>query len=89
MARPSRSSTSTHSLNGRPSWCPASSTITSVADLAGKHIAATIGTDPYFFLLQALEEAGVPLDSVTVENLQHADGWAALQNGVGRRLGGP
>ena len=60
---------------------PGDSTIASVADLAGKHIAATIGTDPYFFLLQSLEEAGVPLDSVTIENLQHADGWAALQNG--------
>ena len=61
---------------------PAGSAITSVADLAGKNIAATKGTDPYFFLLQALDEAGVSLNDVTVQNLQHADGWAALQNGA-------
>src|SRR6185369_17352942 len=39
------------------------------------------GTDPYFFLLQALEAEGLSADDVIVENLQHADGWAALQNG--------
>ena len=44
-------------------------------------VAATKGTDPYFFLLQSLEEAGVPLDEVDVQNLQHADGRAALENG--------
>ena len=33
-----------------------------VADLKGKKIAATKGTDPYFFLLQALEEAGLAPD---------------------------
>ena len=70
----------------QPEWSaiviPAGSSIASVADLKGKNIAATKGTDPYFFLLQALEEAGVPLTDVTVQNLQHADGWAALQNGA-------
>ncbi|MET1053095.1 MAG: ABC transporter substrate-binding protein, partial [Mycetocola sp.] len=30
---------------------------------------------------QALEEAGLSQNDVTIENLQHADGWAALQNG--------
>ena len=57
------------------------SDITSVADLAGKSVAATKGTDPYFFLVQALEEAGLSLSDVTVEQLQHADGRAALENG--------
>lgn len=57
------------------------STITEVEELKGKKIAATKGTDPYFFLLQALEEAGLSQTDVTIENLQHADGWAALQNG--------
>lgn len=70
----------------QPEWAaiviPAGSSIASVADLAGKNIAATKGTDPYFFLLQALEEAGVSLNDVTIQNLQHADGWAALQNGA-------
>ncbi|MFJ4225800.1 aliphatic sulfonate ABC transporter substrate-binding protein [Microbacterium sp. NPDC089695] len=57
------------------------SDITSVEDLAGTSIAATKGTDPYFFLLQALEEAGLSVDDVEVQNLQHADGRAALDGG--------
>ena len=69
----------------QPEWSAlvvaADSDITSVADLAGKSVAATTGTDPYFFLAQALEEAGLGLSDVTVEQLQHADGRAALENG--------
>ncbi|WP_372967084.1 aliphatic sulfonate ABC transporter substrate-binding protein [Microbacterium sp.] len=57
------------------------SDITSVEDLAGTSIAATKGTDPYFFLLQALEEAGLSADDVEIQNLQHADGRAALDGG--------
>ncbi|WP_127794839.1 aliphatic sulfonate ABC transporter substrate-binding protein [Agromyces sp. LHK192] len=55
--------------------------VESVEDLKGKQVAATKGTDPYFFLLQSLEAEGVEPDEITVQNLQHADGWAALQNG--------
>ena len=55
--------------------------ITKVADLKGKSVAATKGTDPYFFLLQSLSEAGLSAKDVTVQNLQHADGRAALENG--------
>lgn len=69
----------------QPEWSAlvvgADSDITSVADLAGKSVAATKGTDPYFFLVQALEEAGLSLSDVTVEQLQHADGRTALENG--------
>ncbi|RFA20591.1 aliphatic sulfonate ABC transporter substrate-binding protein [Subtercola boreus] len=69
----------------QPNWAalvvPANSAIKTVADLKGKSIAATKGTDPYFFLVQALAANGLSLDDVTVQNLQHADGWAALQNG--------
>ena len=69
----------------QPEWAaivvPAGSDIDSVDDLAGRSVAATKGTDPYFFLLQALEEAGVPLADVEVQNLQHADGRVALENG--------
>lgn len=55
--------------------------ISTVADLKGKSVAATKGTDPYFFLLQSLSEAGLSAKDVTVQNLQHADGRAALENG--------
>lgn len=57
------------------------SDITSLEDLEGASIAATKGTDPYFFLLQALEEGGLSLADVEVQNLQHADGRAALDGG--------
>ncbi|EZP29752.1 aliphatic sulfonate ABC transporter substrate-binding protein [Microbacterium oleivorans] len=57
------------------------SDITSVADLKGKKVAATSGTDPYFFLLQALETAGLSVKDVDVQNLQHADGRSALDGG--------
>ena len=60
----------------------AGSDITEVSDLAGKSVAATKGTDPYFFLIQALNEAGIPLADVDIQNLQHADGKAALESGA-------
>jgi sulfonate transport system substrate-binding protein len=85
LARSNGSPIQVIDIYSQPEWAalvvPADSPIASVADLRGKHIAATIGTDPYFFLLQSLEEAGVPLEEVTIENLQHADGWAALAGG--------
>ncbi|MFP5341574.1 MAG: aliphatic sulfonate ABC transporter substrate-binding protein [Candidatus Limnocylindria bacterium] len=85
LARANGSPIQVIDIYSQPEWSaivvPAGSPITSVADLKGRTIAATKGTDPYFFLLQALEEAGVALSDVTVETLQHADGWAALQNG--------
>ena len=85
LARSNGSPIQVIDIYSQPEWSaivvPAESTITSVADLKGRKIAATKGTDPYFFLLQALEEAGLAPTDVTVEVLQHADGWAALQNG--------
>lgn len=57
------------------------SPIASVADLRGKKIAATKGTDPYFFLLRSLDEAGVSTSEVEIVNLQHADGKVALERG--------
>jgi sulfonate transport system substrate-binding protein len=85
LARSNGSPIQVIDIYSQPEWSalvvPADSPITSVADLAGKRIAATKGTDPYFFLLQSLQEAGLAASDVTVEVLQHADGWAALQNG--------
>ncbi|PYB70277.1 aliphatic sulfonate ABC transporter substrate-binding protein [Rhizobium wuzhouense] len=55
--------------------------ITSVADLKGKSIAVTRGTDPHIFLVRALAEAGLSEKDVTLVLLQHADGKLALQRG--------
>ncbi|MDO5633542.1 MAG: aliphatic sulfonate ABC transporter substrate-binding protein [Micrococcus sp.] len=85
LARANGSPIKTISIYSQPEWAalvvPADSDITEVADLEGKEVAATRGTDPYFFLIQALEEAGVDRNAVTVQNLQHADGRSALENG--------
>jgi len=85
LARANNSPIRTIDIYSQPEWATlvvdGDSELRTVADLAGKRVAATKGTDPYFFLLQALEEAGVDLGDVTVENLQHADGRTALTNG--------
>ena len=50
-------------IASRPEWSalmvPPGSDITDVAQLAGRTVAATRGTDPYFFAVQAIEAAGV------------------------------
>lgn len=85
LARSNGSPIQVIAIYSQPEWAalvaPAGSDITSVEQLRGKNVAATKGTDPYFFLLQALEAHGLSPADVTVQNLQHADGWAALQNG--------
>jgi sulfonate transport system substrate-binding protein len=53
----------------------------SVADLKGKKVAVTKGTDPYFFLLQSLATAGLSPSDIEIVNLQHADGKTALERG--------
>jgi sulfonate transport system substrate-binding protein len=86
LARSNGSPIQTIDIYSQPNWAailvPAGSSITDVDQLAGKSIAATKGTDPYFFLLQALAEAGLSIDDVTLQNLQHADGKAALESGA-------
>ncbi len=86
LARSNGSPIKTIGVYSQPEWSalvvPADSDITSVADLAGRNVAATSGTDPYFFLVQALATEGLTPGDVTVQNLQHADGWAALQSGA-------
>lgn len=75
----------TIAVANRPEWAALvrapGSTIDDVGQLAGSVAAATRGTDPYFFLVQALQEAGVPRERVEILNLQHADGRAALFGG--------
>lgn len=59
----------------------ADSPINSVADLRGKRVAATPGTDPGIFLLRALDAAGLSRSDITQVPLQHSDGRLALDRG--------
>ena len=52
-----------------------------VADLKGKRVAVTRGTDPHIFLVRALLGAGLPTKDVKLVLLQHADGKTALMRG--------
>ncbi|WP_026551635.1 aliphatic sulfonate ABC transporter substrate-binding protein [Arthrobacter sp. H20] len=85
LARSNGSPIKTIDIYSQPEWAALvtneNSDIQEIEDLRGKSIAATKGTDPYFFLLQALEAGGIDPSEVTVQNLQHADGRAALANG--------
>ncbi len=51
------------------------------ADLRGKRVAVTRGTDPHIFLVRALARAGLTEKDVKLVLLQHADGRAALARG--------
>ena len=69
----------------RPEWTalvvPKDSPIRSLADLKGRKVAATKGTDPYLFLLRALQTVGLSRKDIEHVPLQHADGLAALRAG--------
>jgi sulfonate transport system substrate-binding protein len=85
VARANGAPIKTVAVLGQPEWAAVvvakGSPVTTVAQLKGKKVAATKGTDPYFFLLQSLQQAGLKPRDVTVVNLQHADGKAALERG--------
>jgi sulfonate transport system substrate-binding protein len=55
--------------------------IAKVAELKGKRVAVTRGTDPHIFLVRALAEAGLTEKDVKLVLLQHADGRLALERG--------
>ena len=69
----------------RPEWTALvtarDSRIASVADLKGKRVAVTRGTDPHIFLVRALLDAGLSEKDITPVLLQHADGKTALIRG--------
>lgn len=69
----------------RPEWTalvvPKDSPIKTLADLRGKKVAATKGTDPYLFLLRALHTVGLKRSDIEHVGLQHADGRVALEQG--------
>lgn len=57
------------------------SPLKSVQDLKGKKVAATKGTDPFFFLLRTLHAHGLKKDDVEIVHLQHPEGRVALEQG--------
>src|ERR1700735_2641236 len=69
----------------RPEWTALVTTrdskIATVADLKGKRVAVTRGTDPHIFLVRALLGAGLSEKDITPVLLQHADGKTALIRG--------
>ncbi|HEY4552641.1 MAG TPA: aliphatic sulfonate ABC transporter substrate-binding protein [Bacillaceae bacterium] len=84
MAKAKGSPIETVYIFSKPEWTALAASdrsIQSVKDLKGKKVAATLGTDPYIFLLRALEEHGVNASDVEIVNLQHGDGASALLSG--------
>jgi sulfonate transport system substrate-binding protein len=85
LAKANGSAIQTVYIYSKPEWSALvvakDSPITSVDQLKGKKIAATKGTDPYFFLLRSLESVGLTGKDVQIVNLQHADGKVALERG--------
>jgi len=69
----------------RPEWTALVTTkdskIKTVADLKGKRVAVTRGTDPHIFLVRALLDAGLTEKDITPVLLQHPDGKTALIRG--------
>ncbi|WP_380166563.1 aliphatic sulfonate ABC transporter substrate-binding protein [Jannaschia sp. R86511] len=85
LARANGSPLRTVDVLAQPEWSAIvvgpDSDIASAEDLEGRSIAALSGTDPYFFLLQTLEAAGLTTADVDIVDLPHADGRLALQQG--------
>jgi sulfonate transport system substrate-binding protein len=85
LARANGSPIKTVFLYSRPEWTALviakDSPLKTVRDLRGKKIAATRGTDPWFFLLRSLQTAGLQPDDVQLVDLQHPDGRTALERG--------
>ena len=85
LARANGSPIKTVFLFSRPEWTAIvvgkDSPLRAVRDLRGKKIAATRGTDPWFFLLRALRANGLDKNDVEIVDLQHPDGRAALERG--------
>ncbi|MDD2223480.1 MAG: aliphatic sulfonate ABC transporter substrate-binding protein [Pseudomonas sp.] len=85
LSRANGSPINTVYVASRPEWTalvvPKDSPINRLADLKGKKIAATKGTDPFMFLLQSLQKAGLDKNSVEIVHLQHPDGRTALERG--------
>ena len=85
LARSNGNPIKTVFLFSRPEWTALvvgkDATAKSIHDLAGKKVAATRGTDPWFFLLRSLAAAGMQPGDIQLTDLQHADGRLALERG--------
>jgi sulfonate transport system substrate-binding protein len=69
----------------RPEWTALVTTkdtkVATIADLKGKRVAVTRGTDPHIFLVRALQSVGLTEKDITPILLQHPDGKLALIRG--------
>jgi len=69
----------------RPEWTALvtqkDSPIQAIADLKGKRVAVTRGTDPHIFLVRALASEKLTEQDVKLVLLQHPDGRTALERG--------
>jgi sulfonate transport system substrate-binding protein len=83
LARANGNPIRTPYIYSRPEWTALvvrkDSPIRTVADLRGRKVAATKGTDPYLFLLRSLQAAGLKRADIEHVSLQHADGRVALE----------
>ena len=85
LSRANGSPINTIYIQSQPEWTALvvakNSQIKSLKDLKGKKIAATKGTDPFLFTLQALDTVGLNKRDVQLVHLQHPDGKTALERG--------
>ncbi|MBO7705361.1 MAG: aliphatic sulfonate ABC transporter substrate-binding protein [Acinetobacter sp.] len=85
LSRANGSPIKTVYIQSQPEWTALvvakNSQIKSLKDLKGKKIAATKGTDPFLFTLQALDTVGLNKRDVQLVQLQHPDGKTALERG--------
>ena len=85
LARANGSPVRTVYVASRPEWTALlvrkDSPIRSLAELKGRKVAATKGTDPYLFLLRSLHSVGLDKNDLHIVHLQHPDGRVALEKG--------
>ncbi|MBU3848249.1 MAG: aliphatic sulfonate ABC transporter substrate-binding protein [Candidatus Acinetobacter avistercoris] len=85
LSRANGSPIKTVYIQSQPEWTALvvakNSPIKKLQDLKGKKIAATKGTDPFLFTLQALDTVGLNKRDVQLVHLQHPDGKTALERG--------
>ncbi len=85
LARANGSPIRTVFLYSRPEWTALvvgkDSPLKSIADLKGRKVAATRGTDPWFFLIRSLRANHLDVGDIELIDLQHPDGRTALERG--------